>query len=82
MTSFKNGPIPFGRVNQTFWARFDQFYGYTGYRILDTGHWGKGKWKGGRMPVTDTGKIKPGPEPVKSDLFQKWSGPFGSVKRT
>ena len=19
-----------------FWARFDQFYGYTGYRILDT----------------------------------------------
>ena len=30
------------------WARFDQFYGHTGYRILDTGHRPKGGWEDGR----------------------------------
>ena len=25
-------------VSGPFWAHLDQFYGYTGYRILDTGH--------------------------------------------
>ena len=28
------------------WARFDQFHGYTGYRILDTGTPGKGQVEG------------------------------------
>ena len=46
MTSFKSGHRPFGRVKDLsgpFWARFDQFYGYTGYRIPDTGHRYTGK---------------------------------------
>ena len=30
-----------------FWARFDQFYGYTGYWIPDTGHQYTGQRAGG-----------------------------------
>ena len=50
MASFKSGPQNL-REGQTdlygpFWAHFDQFYGYAGYRI--PAHWAKGGWMGAR----------------------------------
>ena len=38
------------------WARFDQFYGYTGYRVPDTGHRYTGQRVGGGVFVVQTGR--------------------------
>ena len=64
-----------------FWTCFDQFYGYTGDPIPDTGH------RHTPSPTvfqhTRWAEYSTGPKPVESELFQKWPRIiFGSVKRT
>ena len=60
-------------LSRPFWARFDQFHGYTGYRILDTGYRYTGTPPPPHPPPrARRAKLNMGSKPVKSDLFQKW----------